>query len=399
MALSKTSPPALGAAAALGLPKTYLAYAAVAPPTHAVKHAVTRTLERLGELGPAAFPVFAAEREALREDIARLIHARPEDIAFTSGTTRGITSLALCIPWRTGERVVLFSGEFPANVTPWQQAAKLFGLDVRFVSLARAVDDLDGVLRELEGILAQGARLVAVSAVQFQTGLRMPLDRIAALCHRYGAELAVDGIQALGAVPLDVDALGVDYLACGAHKWMMGIDGVGFLYVAPRVARDLQPRTCGWLSHEHGIAFLTGSSGQLRYDRPILRAPAFFEGSSLSHTGLAALAASVRAILEIGESAIFAHISRYLDTLDAGLAARGIPTLRAKQPEARSGILSFAPPAGLDAATIARALRERGVVVSTPDGLVRLAPHYPNPEDEPAAVLEAIDDALRELRT
>jgi cysteine desulfurase/selenocysteine lyase len=306
--------------------------------------------------------------------------------------------LAFSIPWRPRDRVVLFAGEFPANVTPWQRAAALFDLDVRFVSLERAVEDVTPVLHELEQNLRGGARLVAVSAVQFQTGLRMPLQAISELCRRYGAELAVDAIQACGVVPIDVNALGIDYLVCGAHKWMMGIDGAGFLYARSEAAEALEPRTAGWLSHEDPLGFLLEGPGKLRYDRPIRRELQYLEGSSMSSAGLAALGAAVDTILEQGPSEIFARVSRYLDALEAGFLQRGLASLRAREPAQRSGILSIAPPPGLAAGEVARGLRQRGVTVSTPDGLLRFAPHYMNPEHEVVEVLAALDETLAALR-
>src|SRR5690606_14112178 len=111
--------------------------------------------------------------------------------------------------------------------------ARQFGLEVVMLPLtAFERSDAEG-LAALERELVRGARLVAVSAVQFQTGLAMPLGAMAALCHQHGAELFVDGIQAMGVVPIDVGALGIDYLASGSHKWLMGTEGAGILYVSP----------------------------------------------------------------------------------------------------------------------------------------------------------------------
>jgi cysteine desulfurase/selenocysteine lyase len=380
------------------LPKMYLAYAAVAPPAIAVRRAVAAALELVVRAGPAAFVAFSEQRERLRVAVGRLLGTSAENIAFVSGTTRGLFDLAFSIPWRPRDRVVLFAGEFPANVTPWQRAAALFDLDVRFVSLERAVEDVTPVLHELEQNLRGGARLVAVSAVQFQTGLRMPLQAISELCRRYGAELAVDAIQACGVVPIDVNALGIDYLVCGAHKWMMGIDGAGFLYARSEAAEALEPRTAGWLSHEDPLGFLLEGPGKLRYDRPIRRELQYLEGSSMSSAGLAALGAAVDTILEQGPSEIFARVSRYLDALEAGFLQRGLASLRAREPAQRSGILSIAPPPGLAAGEVARGLRQRGVTVSTPDGLLRFAPHYMNPEHEVVEVLAALDETLAALR-
>jgi selenocysteine lyase/cysteine desulfurase len=376
----------------LGIPPKYLAYAGVAPPSNAVRQAVAATLDLVATQGPGAFPVLGERRERLRQSVARLIGAAADQVAFVPGTTRGLLELAWCLPWKSGERVVVFRGEFPANVSPWQRAAELFGLELEFVSLAGAVRDLEPMLAQLETALKKGVRLVAVSAVQFQTGLRMPLARISELCRRYGAELAVDAIQACGIVPLDVHASGIDYLACGAHKWLMGVEGAGFVYA--RDAGTLIPRTAGWLSHDDALGFLLRGPGELRYDRPLKSGIDFVEGSSSGSLALSALGASLDAILARGVEAIWQQVSRYLDRLEAGLVERGLVSLRSADPDARSGILSFEAPRSTTAAQIVMGLKARGVFASTPDGLIRFAPHYPNPDDEVLEILAALDAVL-----
>ncbi len=378
--------------------KAYLAYAAIAPVSTLVKAAVNQVLDSYAERGNVAFMEGLEQRERLREKLGRLVGAKSTDIALSSGTTRGISDLALCLPWQSGERVVLFDGEFPANVSPWQRAAELFGLRVAFVPMAHAIEDEDSFVKPLAKLLEQGARLVAVSAVQFQTGLRMPLSRIAALCGRYGAELCVDAIQACGVVPLDVETLGLDYLVTGAHKWLLGPEGVGFMYARPERARALVPRTAGWLSHEEGTTFLFAGPGQLRYDRPIKPTAQMLEGGSSSTLGFAAMEAGLDPLLALTPAAIFAHLDRYLDLLEPAVAARGFRSRRAEAVERRSGILSFEPPDGVRAADIVLQLRARGVFASMPDGLLRFAPHFPNSVSEIETVLGALDAALVELR-
>ncbi len=117
-------------------------------------------------------------------------------------------------------------------------------------------------------------RLVAVSAVQFQTGLSMPLAEIGALCRAHGAELCVDAVQAVGVVPMDVEALGLDYLACGAHKWLLGLEATGFLYVRRERQPSLRPALAGWLSHEDAVSFLLEGPGKLAL-RPAAEAQRF----------------------------------------------------------------------------------------------------------------------------
>jgi cysteine desulfurase/selenocysteine lyase len=378
--------------------RAYLAFAATAPVSSAVKTAITRVLDDYAERGNVAFLEWMEQRERLRGKLGQLVGAQGSDIALIAGTTRGISDLALCLPWRAGERVVLFEGEFPANVSPWLRAAELFGLRVDFVPMARAVEDEASFLEPLKRLLQGGARLVAVSAVQFQTGLCMPLAEIARLCRQHGAELCVDAIQACGAVPLDAPALGVDYLVSGAHKWLLGLEGVGFLYAPPERARALIPRTAGWLSHEDGTRFLFAGAGQLRYDRPIKQSVQMLEGGSSSTVGFAALEAAIDPLLELGPATILEHLGRYHDALEPGLLERGFTSRRAARREGRSGILSVQPPGALSATELVSKLRERGVFASMPDGLVRFAPHFPNALSEIETVLDALDEALAATR-
>jgi selenocysteine lyase/cysteine desulfurase len=378
--------------------RAYLAHASISPVSARVRAAVQALLDDYAHEGALAHSSWAARRRRLRDQLAVLIGAHPEDIALVSSTTRGISDIALCIPWSTGDRVLLFSGEFPANVTPWQRAADLYSLEVRFLDAHDYLEDPARALVELEAELGRGARLVAVSAVEFQTGLRMPLARMAELCHAHGAELAVDAVQACGAVPLDVAREQIDYLSCGAHKFLMGLEGAGFVFVSPRAVTRLRPHVAGWLSHEEPDSFLYAGPGHLRYDRPIRQSADFLEAGTLSAVGFAALGASVETLLELGVPAIFAHVNRYLDELEPLVVARGFRSLRARDAERRSCILSLVPPAGVNLGELRNALGKRGVVCAIPDGLLRFAPHWPNHLGEIPLVARALDEALDEAQ-
>jgi selenocysteine lyase/cysteine desulfurase len=218
---------------------------------------------------------------------------------------------------------------------------------------------------------------------------------MAALCARRGAALCLDVIQAAGVVPLDVVALGVDFVACGGHKWLLGTDGAGFLWIRPGRVQELRPALAGWLSHEDALSFLVGGEeGRLRYDRPLRRDAHVFEGGSMSGLAHAALDASLGTLLELGIRSIFAHVQAFHDRLEPALRARGFEVLRDPVPERRSGTLSARAPAGSSALAVRDGLGRRGVVVTVPDGLVRFAPHWPNSLDEVALVEAALDEVL-----
>jgi selenocysteine lyase/cysteine desulfurase len=223
----------------------------------------------------------------------------------------------------------------------------------------------------------------------------MPLADLAEVCGRGGARLCVDAIQAAGVVPLDVAALGADYLACGAHKWLMGAEGAGFLWIRPGRAAELRPAVAGWLSHEEPVSFLVdGREGLLRYDRPLRRDASVFEGSSAASIAHAALDASLGHLLELGVPAIHAHVSAFHDRLEPVLRAHGFAPLRSPDPRRRSGILAARAPPAVAPRALRDRLAARGVTIGIPDGLVRFAPHWPNALDEVDAVADALDEAL-----
>jgi selenocysteine lyase/cysteine desulfurase len=376
-------------------PRAYLNHAGVSPPSEPVRLAVHEAVDDFARRGGDAVGAAVERRVRLRARIAELLGAAPADVALTTNTSSGIQAVALDFPWRRGDRVVLLDGEFPANVTPWQQVAELFGLETAFVPVAAFLRSEEEGLALLDAELARGARLVAVSAVQFRSGLRMPVAAMAARCAAAGAEIFVDAVQAAGCLPLDVR--GIDYLAAGAHKWMMGALGAGFLYVRPERAAALVPRTAGWLSHEDPVRFLVEGPGLVRYDRPIRRRADLVEGGGMPEAPLAGLLASLEVLLALGVPAIATHVAGYLDRLEPGLEARGFRSLRSPRADGRSGILSVEPPAGLAAVQVARELRKRGVACATPDGALLFSPHWPNDPGEVPGVLEAFDGALRSL--
>jgi selenocysteine lyase/cysteine desulfurase len=371
----------------------YLNHAAISPPSLAVREAMTRGLDLYAALGKDAFPPTSAQRRRLKDRLADFIRVGRDEIALVPNTSAGVTAIATCRPWRAGERVVVFEGEFPANVTPWQQAAAAYDLELVTLSAADLAAPDGPDFTALDAALDQGVALVAVSAVQFQTGARAPLHALAHRIHDAGAELFVDAVQACGVVP--IDARGLDYLACGGHKWMMGVEGAGFLYVRRDRAAALEPRLAGWLSHEDPLEFLFEGAGHLHYDRPIRKSADIFETGAPNAIGYMGLEASLAMLDALGPDAIFDHVSRYLDRLEAGLLDLGFTSARPADRDRQSGILAVRPHYPDDVLSLARALEAAGIACTTPDGWLRFSPHWPNdPTDEIPKVLAAAKAAL-----
>ncbi|MCU0654804.1 MAG: aminotransferase class V-fold PLP-dependent enzyme [Polyangiaceae bacterium] len=374
-------------------PRFYLNHGGISPPSRPVLEAAQAVSDDFARHGAVAFVRCLTQAERVRALAARLLQVPAEHVALAPNTTRSVSDIALCFRWNPGDRVLLFEGEFPSNVLPWLQAARLHRIEPRLLSLAPFHRSHDEGLASLERELKAGARLVAVSAVQFQTGLRMPLQAMAQLCHRHGARLFVDAVQAVGLLPLALASWGVDYLAAGSHKWMMGLPGAGVVYASPEAAADLDPWTAGWLSTSDATRFLFEGEGHLRYDRPIVPGIRFLEGGNWSTSSVAALEVALSLIDALTTDSIFTHVSAYLDLLEGGLGERGFRSERSREEEGRSGILSVRPPGGRAVAEWAAALGERGVACATPDGRLRFTPHWPNALGEVPSVLDAVDEA------
>lgn len=378
-------------------PRAYLAHAAISPPSLVARRAVLGLLGDYARRGAGAFGVAIDQRQRLRAKLAALVGAQASEVALVPNTTLGVTQVALGFPFERGDRVLCFRGEFPANVTPWQRAAELFGLELAWVDADLARTDPTRFFAEVDAVCAKGVRVVAVSAVQFQSGLRMPLRELSTRAHAAGGVLFVDAIQACGSTPLDVEADGIDALAAGGHKWLMGLEGTGMLYLRGSVSRAMKPHLAGWISHEDAFSFLIHGAGLLRYDRPFRADAGLVEGGAFSAVGCFALEASVDVLSGLGVANVHAHVNGYLDALERELVGRGFRSLRAADPAGRSCILGVLPPEGRDAPWWSKALAERGVVTSCPDGVLRFAPHWPNDAGrELGAITGALDDAMRE---
>ena len=373
--------------------RAYLNHAAISPLSQPVREAAGRALAQLARDGSVSFAERLIERQQLRDDLARLMHAQSTEIALVPSTLYGLAALATSLPWRQGARVIAFEGEYPTNVSVWQRACSRYGLTLTMLPVADLARPDEPDWSALERELRRGdVQLCAVSAVQFQSGLRVPLQRMAALCHAHGAQLAVDAVQALGSVPFDVRALGVDYAAAGSHKWLMGCDGAGVLFVRSELLPQLKPAFAGAFSHVDA-ELLFVQPGQLRYDRPLRNEARLFEGGMLSSVSLSALSASVKILLTLGVESIYRHVNAYNDVLEAGLVARGFRSLRTADAARRSCTLGVqpGPESRLGASQIAGELTARGVVCSAPDGVLRFAPHFANGLHEVAEVLTVLD--------
>ncbi len=356
----------------------YLNHAGVSPTSLRVAAAVREWMDDVVHHGVRNERGWEARSEKARGLAARLIGAAPEEIALVRNTSHGLGLVAEGLDWKPGDEVVVAASlEYPSNVYPWLHLRDR-GVVVREVEPREG-----GVTPEaVEAVLSPRTRLVAVSSVQFATGYRTDLDALGALCERSGVLFCVDGIQSVGCMPVDVKRSRIHFLSADSHKWMLGISGIGFLYVDRSVLPRVRPVLVGWRSTTEAFDF-NRAHFELRQEA------AKFEEGSHNYAGNYALGAALELLLEVGIENVHAHIQTLLEQLDGALRALGCDT--SPGPEHRAGILTFLPPGG-DARALGAWLSERNVSFSLRRGRIRVSPHFYNTPEEMDRLVAMVRD-------
>jgi len=358
----------------------FLDHAGVSPiPVPGVK-----ALEEYGRLlalhGSASIRRWVTLQEQVRTDIARFIGAKAEEIAYVPSTSHGLSIAAGGLDWKQGDNVIIPDLEFPANVYPWMNLKRL-GVELRWWRSMNGRLHMDDLMQ----LLDSRTRLVSVSAVQYGSGFRLDLAGLATLLKRKGILLCVDGIQHLGAIPMDVKSWGLDFVSADGHKWMLSMEGLGFIFCDQNMLDRFNPSVMGWKSVENALEFHT-------IDFTLRSDAARFEPGSLNTAGIATLGASLKLISEIGTEQAFQRIITLLDELVEGLKKRGLSILSSLEHNERSGILIFS--AGSKNNEVFKRLREDKIVTSLRGGGIRVSPHVYNNSDDIHRFFRALDGAL-----
>jgi L-cysteine/cystine lyase len=190
-----------------------------------------------------------ARMDEARAAVAAILTADVRTVALNHSATDGVNIGAWAADWRPGDRAVTTTDEHPGGVGGLYQLRERFALDLAFVDVGAAADD-DAVVAAFDAAITPGTRLVALSHVVWTTGTRLPVGRIAELAHARGALVVVDGAQAAGTIPVDVGALGADFYAVPAQKWLLGPEGMGAVFCSPTVLDRARSTFAGWFSFE-----------------------------------------------------------------------------------------------------------------------------------------------------
>ncbi len=346
----------------------YLNHAATGPLSTKVVAAVDKYLKERSETQIDNYQQFQPTLIETRELASRLLKTTPDRIAFFDNTTNAINLIAGGIDWKPGDRVILDDIEFPANVYPFLNLKRL-GVEIDFVK------NRGGriLLEDIEAMVIPRTRLLSISHVQFLSGFRADLYAIGELCRRHGIIFSVDAIQSAGVVPIDVNAMKIDFLATGGQKWLLAPQGIAFAYISKEMQDKITQAYLGWTSIKNFFSEFT------HYRLDLDDAARRYENGTLNYVGITSLHESLGVLLEVGIENIEEHILDLSDTLIGRLKTLGLEAYVEGNRAQRAGIISIKVD---NAESFASRLSKSKIEVAVRQGLVRVSPHFYNTEDE-----------------
>ena len=344
--------------------KAYLASGSYGLLARPVEAAMRRYLDDRLEKG-VDWGGWGERQEAVREAVAGLLNATPDEIAVTTSASAGINSLASALSFEgPRNRVVVSNLEFPTGAQIWHAQAP------RGAEVAHAPEAPDGTvpLEHFERLIDDRTRLVQITHVCYRNGARIDVPAVVRLAHSRGALVLLDAFQSVGAMQVDVAAMGVDFAVGGMLKYLLGTAGIGFLYVARRHIETLTPTVSGWFAQaDIGAMDIFANTPS-----PTARR---FETGTPPVPNCYAAEAGIDLIRAMGPTALEARIRELTGAAMDRLSAAGCQ-LATPREDARRG-----PQVAVrcrDAAAMTERLADRGVVVSWREDKVRAMFHAYN---------------------
>jgi cysteine desulfurase/selenocysteine lyase len=364
----------------------YLNHAAVSPLCSRVLDTIVNHLQERSSGKIETWPDDSSQIDETKRCVQRLINAESyERIALVGNTSEALNIIAAGLDWKPGDRILLNDLEFPANVYPYYHLKSL-GVEIDIIHCP------DGRVTSeaIYAALRPRTRLLALSAVQFLSGYRADLAVLGEICRSRGILFIVDGIQAAGAMSLDVQEMRIDALAAGAAKWQMGPHGIGFLYLTEELQARIHQKYLGWLAVETPWNFFN-------YDQPLATSARRFEGGTINIAGMWGYYAALTMLLEFGVDRIQGHILALTQALiDQFQTIDGLKIYTPTSIHERAGIVTIQPPEGVDPSAAFDSLLNRRIIISLREGKLRYSTHFYNSVEEVKAATEATREVFQQ---
>jgi selenocysteine lyase/cysteine desulfurase len=341
-----------------------------------VRAAYQRYLDDWDERG-APWEYWVELMEAAREEFAGLIGADGDEVAVTTSVSAGVSALASAFRFDQGRDTIVVSNfEFPTIGQIWH-AQELRGARVVHVPAER---DGSIPLERFEAAVDERTALVAVTAVCFRNGSRIDVEGVTRLAHQRGARVLLDAYQAVGALPIDVRATEVDFLAAGVLKYLLGSAGLAFLYCRAEHVKELVPTATGWFADadifQMDIHDYSPSPTARRFEAGTPPVPNIYAGI-----------AGIRLMREIGVAATAEHVRGLNDLLLEGLDELGARVVTPRDPARRGPLIAVE---SSDVHALVEALAADEIVTSSRDANLRISPHCYNSTEDIRALLDSL---------
>ncbi|MCK4424642.1 aminotransferase class V-fold PLP-dependent enzyme [Candidatus Bathyarchaeota archaeon] len=355
--------------------KVFLNHAAQSPLPKPVADAVHRYVDDFSDFGATSIEW----NDGGKPLFAKLINAKPCEIAFVENTSVGLNIAANMLSYPRDSKIVTTDLEYPSVVYPWLR--KSLGVKVHYVR------NVDGkiLLEHMEKAVDDKTVAVAVSHVEYVNGFRHDLGALSEIAHEHGAFLIVDAIQSAGAMRIDVKKDDVDFLTSGCYKWLLGPPGAGYLYVKENLIEGFEPPFVGWASVKPEI-FETIDFWDI-WSLRLSETASRFEVGSPSFISLVGATEALTMLLDFGIENVERRILSLTSHLVEELKALGLKLQTPEEQRYRSGIVNFKIG---EPQEVAEKLKNKGIVVSARAHGVRVSPHFYNTEEEIDRLIEDI---------
>ena len=317
--------------------------------------------------------------------LGKILNAPPDSVVMHQNVSVIQALVASCLDFSSPRNKVVYTDqEFPSNMYVWE-GMRSRGARIEVVPSSGVEVDMSRLLAAID----ETTRIVALSLVCYKSNFLIDAKAVCERAKAVGALVLLDAYQALGTVPVDVRALGVDMVCGGSVKWLCGGPGAAYLYVRPDLLPTLEPKITGWAAHDAPFAFETGPQ---RYAPDIRR---MLHGTPSVAAFLAATA-GYEIVLDVGVDAIRAHSIAMTEGLRRRLLGAGFQVNSPVDPQRRGSTLTIGLAPKEDGPAFVKALESQGILVDhRPGAGLRVSPHFYTLEDE----LEEFVDALVDLRT